>query len=758
MPLYCIAWEMHGKISFMEELSGVVKTIVFRNEENGYTVLELTDPSGDEITAVGPLPLANVGERIAVTGAWMEHPTYGRQFRAESCHTLAPATLTSLVSYLGSGLIRGVGESTAREIVNTFGMETLSVLENCPDRLREVPGIGKLRAAKIAQSFQTQQDMRDIMLALQAFGVTISQAMKLYRTYGNLCLAKIKENPYRLIDEVEGIGFITADKIAQNAGVEQDSIFRLKAGLKYTLQWARQEGHTFLPREDLIRIAASERVLKVDELPVERALDGLIIGGEVIYQPVGGVDAVFLPRMHFLESDCAKRLLQVAQTPSPLLFIDPERQVSMLEGELNISLAPQQREAVVRALTNGVFVITGGPGTGKTTILRFIIRIIENMGLTCELCAPTGRAAKRMTEATGMSARTIHRLLEYGYGGEGFLRDEENPIEADYIIVDEMSMVDVPLMYALLRAVGPNTSLLMGGDADQLPPVGAGNVLRDVIESHTVPVMRLTDIFRQAERGMIVENAHRINSGRMPELASGTEDFRFEEILSVEDVARRVVGLCTGRAGRLMTNDPRKDVQVLVPMKKGPLGVHALNARIQQAMNPPDRQKRERKQGDVTFREGDKVMQIKNNYKISWQKKRYNGMAEEGLGVFNGDLGTIMRIDNTEQELTVLFDDEREAVYDFTSLDELALAYAVTVHKSQGSEFPIVVMPLVSGAPSLMTRNLLYTAVTRAREQVYILGRSRCVYDMAANGQVKKRYSALSTFLGELAPIMGMAR
>lgn len=739
----------------MEEIKGTVKSIIFRNEENGFTVLELVDAAGDEITAVGPLPLANVGERIEVSGAWTEHPTYGRQLRAQGCRVLAPATLTALVNYLGSGLIRGVGESTAREIVNTFGLETLPVLENAPERLTEVPGIGRLRAAKIAESFAAQRDMRDIMLALQEFGVTVSQAMKLYKAYGNLCLAKIQENPYRLIDEIEGIGFLTADRLAQNAGVERDSAFRIKAGLKYTLQWARQEGHTYLPRDILIRIAASERVLGVELLPVERALDELIIGGEVVYQTVGSADGVFLPRMHFLESDCAKRLLQVLHTPSPLLFLDPENQVALLERELKISLAPQQQEAVIRALTSGALVITGGPGTGKTTILRFILRIVQNMGLSCELCAPTGRAAKRMAEATGVPARTIHRLLEYGYGGEGFLRDEENPVETDLIIVDEMSMVDVPLMHALLRAIGPSTRLLMVGDADQLPPVGAGNVLRDVIESGAVPVMRLTDIYRQAERGMIVENAHRINNGQPPELSSGKEDFLFEEIAAAEDVARRVVGLCTGRVNRLLTREPRKDVQVLVPMKKGPLGIYALNARIQAAMNPPGRQKRERKHGDVVFREGDKVMQVKNNYKLGWKKARYNGIAEEGLGVFNGDLGTILRIDSTEQELEVLFDDERAAVYDFTMLDELSLAYAVTVHKSQGSEFPIVILPLISGAPSLMTRNLLYTAVTRAREQVYILGRSRCVYEMAANGQVKKRYSALGVFLQELAPLIG---
>ncbi len=737
----------------MEEISGIVKTVIFRNEENGYTVLELTDADGDEITAVGPLPLANVGERIEISGTWADHPTYGRQFKAASSRTLAPATLTTLVSYLGSGLIRGVGESTAREIVNTFGMETLSVLENAPERLREVPGIGKFRAAKIAESYNTQRDMKDIMLALQEFGVTVSQAMKLYKAYGKLCLAKIKENPYRLIDDIEGIGFITADKIAQNAGVEADSAFRLKAGLKYTLQWAQQEGHTFLPRDILVRIAASERVLGVEARPVEDALDALIISGELFYQVVGSADGVFLPRMYYLESDAARRLLQIANTPSPLMFLDPEKQIKRLENELKVSLAPQQKEAVLRALTSGALVITGGPGTGKTTILRFIIRIVESMGLSAELAAPTGRAAKRMTEATGMQARTLHRLLEYGFSGEGFLRNEENPIETDLIIVDEMSMVDAPLLHALLRAIGPSTRLLMVGDADQLPPVGAGNALRDIIESESVPVIRLTDIYRQAERGMIVENAHRINNGREPELFSDAEDFRFEEILSAENVVRRVIGLCTGKVDKLLTRDPRRDVQVLVPMKKGPLGVHALNQRLQEAMNPPQRHKHERKHGEITFREGDKVMQIKNNYKTAWKKVRYNGTAEEGVGVFNGDLGTVMRVDNTEQELEVLFDDERAAVYDYTCLDELTLAYAVTVHKSQGSEFPVVVLPLISGAPSLMNRNLLYTAVTRAREQVYILGRSNAVYGMAANAEVKKRYSALGVFLRELAPL-----
>lgn len=731
----------------MDTVKGTVKCIIYRNGENGYTVLELVDESGDEITAVGPLPLANVGERLELEGEWTEHPAYGRQLKTKASRTLAPATLTALINYLGSGLIRGVGEATARDIVATFGMETLNVLDGQPERLREVPGIGRLRMEKIAASYAMQKDMRDIMLALQEFGITVSQGIKLYNTYGNLCLVKLKENPYRLIDDIEGIGFLTADKLAANAGIEHDSPFRIKAGLKYTLQWARQEGHTYLPREKLLEVAGN--LLQTEARPTEAMLDELILTSEVVYKLIDGTDAVFLPYLYHVESDCARRLSSLVRRERIQMFFDLKGQIAQLEQELDIPLAPQQREAVHMALTSGVMVITGGPGTGKTTILRFIIRLLEKMGLEFELCAPTGRAAKRMAEATGYDARTIHRMLGYGMGGDRFLYDEDNPLLTDAVIVDEMSMVDALLMNALLRAVSGNTRIILVGDADQLPPVGPGNVLRDVIASGAVPVIRLTEIFRQKERGMIVENAHRINRGRLPELFSGEEDFCFEEMNRAEEIIRRVVALYSGATNKLLTNDPIRDVQVLVPMKKGALGSINLNSRLQAAMNPPSPRKKERKQGELLLREGDKVMQIKNDYKIPW-KRTLRGESEEGTGAFNGDLGTVIKIDLTEQEVLVLFDDERAAVYDYAMLEELALAYAVTVHKSQGSEFPVVIMPIAGGSPQLLTRNLLYTAVTRAREQVYMLGVSGCVYNMVDNNQVRRRYSALKCLLQEL--------
>lgn len=739
----------------MEEIRGTVKNIIYRNAENGYSVLEMVDDAEHTFTAVGEIPLATIGERIEVRGAWTEHPAYGRQLRVREYHTLAPANVTALINYLGSGLISGVGEITARQIVSIFGMDTIAVLENEPERLREVPGIGKKRAERIAASFVMQKDQRDIMLALQEFGITVNQGLKLYRAYGNLCLAKLNENPYRLIDDIEGIGFITADKIAVRAGIGHDSPFRIKAGLKYTLQWARQEGHTMLPREKLVEVSCN--LLGVDVRPAEDMLDDLTLSGGVVAKTIEGEDCAFLPYMFRAEGDCAKRLVSlIAQAETPAV-LGLEERIDLLEKELEIELAPQQREAVCTALSSGAMVITGGPGTGKTTILRFVIRLIEEAGLICELCAPTGRAAKRMAEATGVQARTIHRMLGYGFDSESFVKNEDNPVTADAIIVDEMSMVDITLMRALLRATPPGTRLIMVGDADQLPSVGPGNVLKDIIESGIAPVIRLEDIYRQAERGMIVDNAHRINRGRQPELFSGSEDFCFEELEGSEEIIRRVIALCSGATNRLVTRDPAKDVQVLSPMKKGALGVTQLNARLQQALNPPSIVKQEHKFGELVFREGDKIMQTKNNYKTKW-KRVCGSTCEEGMGVFNGDLGTVVRIDTEDQELSVLFDDEREAVYDFTMLDELALSYAVTIHKSQGSEFPVVIMPLAGGPPQLLTRNLLYTAVTRAREQVYIVGRSQSVYGMVDNVQIRKRYSALRHFLSNYVMLDGIVR
>ena len=727
------------------ELTGTVKAIIYRSEDTGFTVLELTNEAGEDMTAIGEMPLAGVGERVELTGQWTEHKTYGRQFRAETCKTLAPATLTALKNYLASGLIKGVGESTAQAIVQTFGMETLDVLEKEPARLVEVPGIGQIRAQTIGASYGAQLGLRDIMLGLQKYGVTIGQAMKLYKIYGELCLAKIEENPYRLIDDVEGIGFKTADAIARNGGVEPDAPYRLRAGLKYTLQWARQEGHTYLPREKLVEVAAG--LLQAEIAPVERTLTELLLEGQLIQEQLPGEDGIFLPGMFRTEQDCALRLLRLqGQSALDNPFFRPKAQIARLEQQLDITLAPAQRQAVELALKAGALVITGGPGTGKTTILRFVITLLEEMGTEYALCAPTGRAAKRMGEATGRDASTIHRLLEYSYGEGGFGRNAENTLLADVVVVDEMSMVDVPLMAALLRALAPGTRLIMVGDSDQLPSVGPGNVLRDMVDSGQIPVVRLTEIFRQSGRSAIVTNAHRINEGQMP-ILEGLEDFGFEPMEEQETVIRRLIALNSGKAAKLGAQEPLQDIQVLAPMKKGPLGVYNLNKRLQEALNPPAHKKKERKYGDVVFREGDKVMQIKNDYRLAWTRSLPHQPPEMGEGVYNGDLGTIMSIDLYEQTLEVLFDDGRSAVYSFSMLEELELAYCISIHKSQGSEFPIVLLPLLGGPPMLLNRNLLYTAVTRARHMVCILGRQSCIQQMVRNNQVKRRYSGLARFL-----------
>ena len=727
------------------ELTGTVKAIIYRSEDTGFTVLELTNEAGEDMTAIGEMPLAGVGERVELTGQWTEHKTYGRQFRAETCKTLAPATLTALKNYLASGLIKGVGESTAQAIVQTFGMETLDVLEKEPARLAEVPGIGQIRAQTIGASYGAQLGLRDIMLGLQKYGVTIGQAMKLYKIYGELCLAKIEENPYRLIDDVEGIGFKTADAIARNGGVEPDAPYRLRAGLKYTLQWARQEGHTYLPREKLVEVAAG--LLQAEIAPVERTLTELLLEGQLIQEQLPGEDGIFLPGMFRTEQDCALRLLRLqGQSALDNPFFRPKAQIARLEQQLDITLAPAQRQAVELALKAGALVITGGPGTGKTTILRFVITLLEEMGTEYALCAPTGRAAKRMGEATGRDASTIHRLLEYSYGEGGFGRNAENTLLADVVIVDEMSMVDVPLMAALLRALAPGTRLIMVGDSDQLPSVGPGNVLRDMVDSGQIPVVRLTEIFRQSGRSAIVTNAHRINEGQMP-ILEGLEDFGFEPMEEQETVIRRLIALNSGKAAKLGAQEPLQDIQVLAPMKKGPLGVYNLNKRLQEALNPPAHKKKERKYGDVVFREGDKVMQIKNDYRLAWTRSLPHQPPEMGEGVYNGDLGTIMSIDLYEQTLEVLFDDGRSAVYSFSMLEEMELAYCISIHKSQGSEFPIVLLPLLGGPPMLLNRNLLYTAVTRARHMVCILGRQSCIQQMVRNNQVKRRYSGLARFL-----------
>lgn len=729
----------------MAEITGVVNSIIYRNTENGWTVLELTLDEGEKLTVVGALPLASVGERIELAGEHASHPKYGSQFKATGYHTVAPATLSAIETYLGSGLIKGVGPATARAIVAAFGMETLHILDEDPLRLSEISGIGPKRRDMILASYTENRLMRDILLALEPYGVTVNQAYKLYKIYGELCLARVEENPYQIIQDVEGIGFVTADKIAQNvSGFSFDSESRLRAGLLYALLLAANEyGHTYLPRTSLLNYAG--KLLGVEVERLNDALDRLVEQNDAVQQFVGEAEAVFLPFYERMEFNIAEKLLRLSQKPVANPFFD----FAAVQSAQKLELSGQQRDAVLAALSEGALVITGGPGTGKTTIIRFITAMVEEMGLDVALTAPTGRAAKRMSDATGHDARTIHRLLEY-VPGEGFLRNADDPLYSDMVIVDEMSMVDVSLMNALLKAIPIGTRLILVGDADQLPSVGAGDVLRDIIASETIRVVRLDEIFRQAQSSMIVTNAHRINSGFAPLLDIPDSDFLFEDYASQDRILDRIIDVCSHPSGVLATNEPLLDVQVLAPMKKGVLGVWNINAKLQAALNPPEPGKKEHVSGESVFREGDRVMQMKNNYKVEWKRRLPNGTSEDGTGAFNGDLGTILRIYELDRCLSVVFDDERLATFDFTQLDEIELAYCISIHKSQGSEFPVVILPMFGSASPMMTRNLLYTAVTRAKKQVVCIGRRDALMSMVNNNRTDRRYTALGCRLTEL--------
>ncbi len=743
----------------MEELKGVVSDIVFRNDENGWTVLELTPSAGSQltftalaaqgdgvVTAVGSLPAVAPGQTVELTGQWVSHREYGTQFKFSAGFALPPDGSEAIERYLASGLIKGVGAATARNIVNRFGDEALDILENHPERLAEIRGISLKKAGEISASYLEQHGMRAIVMGLQSYGISSAQAVKLYKLYGQDTLARVRQNPYQLIDDVEGIGFRTADQIAQNVGFGADSPFRVSAGLKYTLNWARTDGgHTCLPMERLTAIAAES--LRCDEELCREQLEELILSGQLLARQIDGVDCVFLPFLYQWESECARMLLQLRSHPVEASGIDCEMELSALERTSDTVLDALQKQAVLTAARQGVLVITGGPGTGKTTIVDFILALMEKLGLSIELCAPTGRAAKRLSEATGMEARTIHRLLEYN--GDSFGRNADSPLEADVYIADEASMIDVQLMYHLLCALPQGARLILVGDVDQLPSVGAGNVLGDAIASGTLPVVRLTEIFRQSSRSRIVVNAHRINCGEVP-LLDYTGDFAFEERSAPEMILSRIVGICqNGKLG-----DPWSEVQVLSPTKKGMLGVRNLNLQLQAALNPPSRGKAERAFGELTFRVGDKVMQIKNDYQMEWTKPGLRGTLE-GAGVFNGDIGTIMAVHEKEKVVEILFDDERTCFYEYPQLEELDLAYCISIHKSQGSEFPTVLLPLCGGPPMLMTRNLLYTAVTRARSRVVIIGRQATVEAMVANNHERKRYSALGACLRELEALYG---
>ena len=735
----------------MEEIEVFADETVFRNDDNGYTVL-VVKSGRTRVSAVGIMPPIAPGEKLKITGEWTEHPIYGKQIKVNACEIEKPTTLSGIEKYLSSGMIRGIGPATAKVLIKAFGEETLDVLYSDPARLLDVPGIGPKRAKMIMESYAEQAQQREAMVFLQSYGVTPNLAVKIFKQYGENVKQVIRQNPYRLVEDVEGIGFKTADKIAASLGIEPDSEYRLSAGIKHTLAEATNgTGHCYLPREELSY--AAQRLLGNEPEMIEHTIDSLILSHSLTAQMLPGEDrdsvvAVYLPMTYRAENEVARRLREMIDAMPKTMATDISAQIDELERMEGVTFHPQQRQAIETAVKSGMTVITGGPGTGKTTIIKCIIKLLSVSG-EIALAAPTGRAAKRMSEACGMEAKTLHRLLEYG-GEEGdFARGQDNPLEMDTLIIDEMSMVDIFLMRSVLRAVVPGTRLIMVGDSDQLPSVGAGNVLRDILDSKTIPAVELTEIFRQDEKSMIVYNAHRINHGEAPRLNAKGSDFFFERAASPTDAAKKIVNLCSVRLPKFLGLDPVRQMQVLSPTKKGDCGVWMLNQMLQSEFNPAASHKSERVRGDTTFREGDKVMQTRNNYQLKWKKEGVFAW-EEGQGVFNGDIGFVTNIDTQERTVEVQFDDERIATYEGGDIDDLELAYCISVHKSQGSEFPVVVMPAVGGPPMLLTRNLLYTAVTRARRMVMIVGREAAIDQMIQNVNTRRRYSALCYRLTEL--------
>ena len=714
-------------------LEGIVSDILFRNDANGFTVLSLQTEE-DEVTAVGILPFLAAGEQVRLYGTYATHAEYGRQLKVERYETVAPTTKEGIERYLIT-MVDGVGPATAKMIVARFGLDTLDTLQYAPEQLRRISGIGPKRAARIAASFRESYQVQQIMLFLQRYGVTPSLAMKIYQRYGNDAITAVRQNPYQLIEDVDGIGFRTADAIAREMGVAADAPLRLHAAIRHVLSLAMQEGHVCQREDALLRACMAH--LAMERAPCEMALQSLLLSRKLIAEDIGGEKLIYLPFAHAAETDVAARLLRLGDA-APTDIDGLERIVGDAQSQMGFPLSGEQRRAVMLCAAAPLAIVTGGPGTGKTTLIRCLLHVLERSGCAVKLCAPTGRAAKRMSEATSREASTIHRLLEFSFaeGGSAFQRGEDRPLEADVLIVDEVSMVDLFLMRALLQSLREGARLILVGDADQLPSVGAGNVLHDIISSAIFPTIALTQIHRQAEGSMIARNAQRIRSGEMPVL--NERDFYFLSAASPVQAADTVIDLCRRRLPARFGLDPLKDIQVLCPMHKGEAGVSALGNALQTALNPPDVRRRELHAGGRLFREGDKVMQMKNDYQLRWRRSH-----EDGEGVFNGDGGWIDAIDEEESSLRVAFDDGRVATYERETLGTLEKAYAISVHKSQGCEFPVVVLVLMGGPPTLLTRNLLYTAVTRAKTLAIIVGRPETLALMVNNRYVASRCGAL---------------
>lgn len=736
----------------MEELQGYVDHIVFRNADNGYTVLNLISDE-DEITCVGIFPVVTEGEILLLHGEYTSHPTYGEQFQMKSYETKPPEDVLSMERYLASGAIKGIGVALAARIVRRFKNDTFRIMEEEPERLAEVKGISERMAMEISNQMVEKKDLRDAMIFLEKYGISTNLAVKIYQAYGQEIYSVIRENPYRMAEEVSGIGFKIADEIASRVGIRTDSDFRIRSGILYCLTGAATLGHTYLPREELLRYA--NQLLGVEPEHIEGHIMNLAMDGKVELKEEG----IYAKSFYRMEQRSAG-MLHALNQEYDVTLAKLAQAIARISGEEQMELDEWQAEAVRQAATHGLFVLTGGPGTGKTTTIRAMISYFVGEGYDIFLAAPTGRAAKRMSETTGYEAKTIHRMLEVNGAmseaeesakqiGGMFERNEKNPLEADVIIIDEMSMVDITLLYALLKAVGAGTRLILVGDVNQLPSVGPGNVLRDIIASGCFPVVTLQKIFRQASQSDIVVNAHKINDGEHIALDNKSKDFFLLKRYDADVIINVMLQLVKQKMPRYV-DATSYDIQVLTPTRKGLLGVERLNTILQQYLNPPAKQKKEHQVGDRIFREGDKVMQIRNNYQLEWEiRSRYGLAIDKGLGVFNGDVGIIQEINDYSSTVSVLYDENRLVQYPFKGLDELELAYAITIHKSQGSEYPAVVMPLLPGPRMLMNRNLLYTAVTRARKCITIVGDENVFYQMVDNTTQQRRYSGLQERIKE---------
>lgn len=732
----------------MITIEGVAEAVVFRNEDNGYTICKLRCDK-EVVTIVGTIPFINESQEYSIQGEWTVHPKFGKQFKIETIHEIIPTTTSGIEKYLASGVIEGIGKVTAKKIVEYFGEDTIKVLDKNIERLEEIPGIGRKKIDTITKSYLEQRVTKDIIIFFQSYGITVNMAMKIYKKFGVNCVNIVKDNPYILTEHISGIGFRTADAIAKSLGVEKDSLFRIKSGVIYIINEFCAIGNTFIPMDKLVEKA--KKLLEISNEKLDEGIYELIIDGKIKVEVVDNIDAVYNMSYLYLEMSVTRKIIELATTKYDKLNLNINKEIKEFEDEAKIKLANSQKEAIEGAFLNGIEVITGGPGTGKTTIINCIVSIFESLGLKVYMAAPTGRAAKRMAEATGREAKTIHRLLEIGSYSEEEVDEIENEtssIECDVLIVDEASMIDISLMNALLKAMQIGTRLIIVGDVDQLPSVGPGNVLRDIIESDAVKVVRLNEIFRQGQESMIVQNAHLINEGKMPILNTKNSDFYLERAADNEVMLEKIIGLVKTRLPKFNKSwDSVRDIQILSPMRKGVMGIDNLNTQLQQVLNPKSKGKDEVEVKDVIFRVGDKVMQIKNNYTIKWTK---NNSSEEGKGVFNGDVGYITKINEEEDKIIVCFEDDKIVEYEESDLDEITLAYAVTIHKSQGSEFPVVIMPMFMGPPLLMNRNLLYTGITRAKKLVVLVGSSKVVEFMKDNNRSFERYSGLKWRIREI--------